>query len=34
MDAASCSVLESASVLLGHKLQSENALRSEQVGAF
>ena len=28
MDAASCSVLESGSVLLGRKLQSENALRS------
>ena len=31
---ASCSVLESVSVLLGRKLQSENVMGSEQVGAF
>ena len=34
LGAASCSVLESVSVLLGCKLQSENVMRSEQVGVF
>ena len=34
LDAASCSVLESEYALLGCKLQSENALGSEQVDAF